>query len=106
MAAENPVPLLVGKVVDVIEGSGRDILLHWYSPKRKPATEDREQYGRDAWSPDQDPSDRRKPDQSRESLDAVCMTFRALCANGKLPKAVWPAVANQVLLSESREDGE
>ena len=107
MDATNPVSVLLGKIVEVREGSeGREALLEWYSPARNARL--RSKYGRGAWSPVFNPDKPSEPDTSLELVDVACITFGSLLLGNKLPSAVWAAVAAQVPPPEDRvlDDGD
>ena len=94
--AESSVPPLVGRIVEVVKGTQHEVLLNWYSPSRVEPGSPREQYGRGKWTQDFNPHDRRKPDQSKESMDAVILTSGGLLRDGRLHTYVWTVLQEQV----------
>ncbi|CAM9559782.1 unnamed protein product, partial [Sphacelaria rigidula] len=62
-------------------------------------------YGRGVWSQEFLKQDNKlTPDQSTESIKAVCFTFPSLLQSGKLPGGVWAAVEESVPSSSLEEE--
>ena len=95
MDASNPVPLLVGKIVEFRVGEeGKEAVLDWWLPVRKNIA--RSKYGKGVWSADFLQTEPSAPKRSTESVYASCMTFSKWNASFHLPTTVWDTVNDQV----------
>lgn len=101
----NPCPLVVGKIVSVdLSGEhGGEVRINWFTPVSRKKCR-RSRYGRGVWSQEfLKQGNRLTPDQSTESIKAVCFTFPSLLQSGKLPSGVWAAVEESVPTSSLEE---
>lgn len=104
LAATNPCSVDVGQIVEVVrEDEGDELVVHWFTPKRRSIPRLRSQYGKGGWSPQYklkkkaDGSTVRVPDKGRESVHAACATFPTLLSStAALPQFVWNAVEESV----------
>lgn len=102
----NPCPLVVGQIVSVESGGehGGEVLINWFAPVSRRRCR-RSRYGRGVWSQEFLKQDNKlTPDQSTESIKAVCFTFPSLLQSGKLPSGVWAAVEESVPSSSLEEE--
>lgn len=103
----NSCPLLVGKIVSVdLSGEhGGEVCINWFAPASRSKCR-RSKYGRGVWSQQFfKQGTKLTPDQSTESIKAVCFTFPSLLQSGKLPSRVW-AVVEESVPSSSLEEAE
>ena len=114
LAATNPCSVDVGQIMEVVrEDEGDELVVHWFTPKRRSIPRLRSQYGKGGWSPQynlktkNDGTKVRVPDKGRESVHAACATFPSLLAStAALPQFVWNAVQESVPSPDENEEEE